>query len=298
MIPRIGKVAGLLLFVFLLSTSPTLAQLEVNLQGLSDANTTSFVGPLNTALSSTMNAAIFRTGDVPKEDFHFMISVAAMAVGFDDEDKVYLPEDPTGFTATTPTEVPTIIGDPSGAAVAGANGLYEMYPGGLDLEGFEIGVPELQIGNVMGTTAKIRYIALELGDSELGDFKYTGFGLQHSISQYFTDFPVDLAAGFFIQSFNIGSDLIKAKTTYMGITASKQYGLFQPYVGIGLDTVKSEIYSKNEDYEDFTVDLDMDKESDMHFTLGAAAKTSAIGLFFEFNTAAATGFALGLQFGN
>ncbi len=298
MIPRFGKVAGLLLFVITMAVGPSLAQLEVNLQGLSDANAQGYVDPLNTALSSTMNSAIFRTGDVPKVGFHFSVSLSAMAVGFGDDDKTYLPEDPTGFTAVEATKVPTLVGDPAGATVGGQNGLSEMYPGGLDLEGFEIAVPELTIGNVMGTTAKIRYIALDLGDSELGEFSYTGFGLQHSISQYFPMSPVDVAAGFFIQSFNIGDDLIKAGATYMGVTASKQFNVLQPYVGLGFDSISTELYSKDETDADNTVDVKLDKETNAHLTLGVAAKTSSFALYFEFNAAAATGFALGLQFGN
>jgi Family of unknown function (DUF6588) len=297
--PRTGWLAGFVLLILLAAATPSWAQLEENLQGLSDDNAQGYLGPLNTALSGTMNSAIFHTGKVHKEGFHFTIGMAAMAVGFDTEDETYLPTDPEGFTSLEETEVPTVVGDPNGQVVAGENSLTQLYPGGLDLSGFEIAVPQLTIGNVMGTCAVIRYIALDLGDSELGEFSYMGYGLQHSISQWLTNPPFDIAAGIFFQSFSIGEDdLIDSSAMTFNVTASKQYNLLRPYVGLGYDSMKTDVYSKDEEDPDNTLDTSLEDETNTHLTLGVAAVTSAVSIYFEFNAAAANGFALGFEFGN
>jgi hypothetical protein len=290
---------GIFLVVLLalsFATHSGYAQLEENLGGLTEDNLDGYLGPLNTALSGTMNSAVFKTGFVPQTGLTFTIGVAAMAVGFDSEDETYLPTDPPGFTSLEETPVPTVVGDPAGKTVEGENNLAQIYPGGFDLSGFEIAVPQLTIGSVYGTRAIIRYIALDVGDADVGDFTYFGFGGQHSISQWFETLPVDLAAGLFFQSFEIG-DVMKAKTTQFNVTASKAFGVVEPYIGLGFDAISTNVEYTDDDNPEFSFDVDLDTESNAHLTLGAMAKVSGVGAFFEFNAAAAAGFALGLEFG-
>jgi hypothetical protein len=149
---------------------------------------------------------------------------------------------------------------------------------------------------VFGTRAIVRYIAFDLGDSEIGDFKYVGLGAQHSISQYFTDLPVDVAAGFLWQSFEVG-DIVEAKATQINVTASKQYRYIQPYVGFAIDTIQTDAKYDDEDPED-SFDVSLDRETDPRFTAGVAASVPYFSVFFEVSSAAATSVALGLSFGN
>ena len=299
MMPRIGWLTGFMLLAMLAIATPSWAQLDENLQGLSDENAQGYLAPLNTALSGTLSSAIFNTGKVHEEGFHFTIGLSAIAVGFDTEDETYVPTDPEGFSSLGETPVPTIVGDPGGQVVDGQNHLAVIYPGGLDLSGFEIAVPQLTIGNVKGTRAIIRYIALDLGNSELGEFSYIGYGLQHSISQWLSDPPVDVAVGIFMQSFKFGEDdLLDASATTLNVTASKQYNLFRPYVGLGFDSMKTDVYSEDTEDPESTLDVSLEDETNAHLTLGVAAVTSAVSIFFEFNAAATTGFAIGFEFGN
>ncbi|MFH1143794.1 MAG: DUF6588 family protein [Candidatus Eisenbacteria bacterium] len=281
----------------LIPVQPVAAQLEENVVGLSDENLEGYLEPLQTGLSSTMNAAVFRTGHVPRQGLTFSIGVAAMAIGYDDEDRGYVPTDPPGFTSEEPTTVPTVVGDPEGAIVMGEGGLSQIYPGGFDMDGFEIAVPQVSLGAVLGTRVIARYIALDLGDSDLGDFSYFGIGGQHSITQWIPSLPVDLAAGVFAQSFKIGEDVVKASALHLNLTASRQYGILQPYAGFGYDSMSLEVKSEDEEDPEFSIDAKLDKESNTHLTLGLMAKLPVISAFFEYNSSAAAGFALGLEFG-
>jgi len=277
------------------------AQLTENLGGLTDENIPGYLAPLNTGLSGTMNAAIFRTGRVPKAGVNISGGIVIMAIGFDDEDKTYVPTDPEGFTSLEPTEVPTVIGDPAGAQVAGEGGLTQQYPGGFDLEGFEIAAPQISIGSVFGTRAVIRYVAFDLGDSDLGQFSYFGVGAQHSISQWIPDLlPVDLAAGFMVQRFEIGDEIVKARTLYVGVTASKQFTYLRPYAGVGIDSIRLDGDYVDDDGQepDLSFDFSLDRQTDPHLTLGVAADAQFVSAFVELNVAAATGVAVGLSFGN
>jgi hypothetical protein len=297
MIPRYGCFAALLGLALLLGAVPGGAQIEDNILGLTDENLESYLAPLNTGLSGTMNSAIFRSGFVPRERFDLAVGLSAMAIGFDSDDETYVPADPPGFTSLEPTEVPTIIGDPDGGSVAGESGLTHLYPGGFDIDGFEIAVPQISLGTVMGTRGVLRYMAADLGDSELGDFSYFGIGAQHSISQYFENFPVDLAAGFFYQGFKIGDEVIDASALHLNLTASRQYGVVQPYLGVGYDSCELSVDAEDEDEPENNISATLEKQNDFHLTLGALARFSFVGVFFEFNAAAGTGFALGLDFG-
>ncbi|MBP6874495.1 MAG: hypothetical protein KBD56_00335 [Candidatus Eisenbacteria bacterium] len=290
--------AALALALIGLFTAPGYAQLEENVLGLTDENLEGYLEPLQTGLSATMNSAIFRTGHVPTEGFHFSIGVTAMAIGYDDVDRTYIPTDPDGFTSLgDPVPVPTIVGDLEGVVVAGEDNLTQIYPGGFDLEVFEIGVPQISIGSLQGTRLLGRFLALDLGDSDLGDFSYIGFGIQHSITQWVPSLPADVAVGAFIQSFEIGDDVIKAKAFHANVTASRQFSVLQPYLGLGYDSLSLDVKSEDEEDPEFSIDAALEQQGDFHLTLGLLAKVPVVAFFFEYNAAAADGFSLGVDFG-
>src|SRR5205085_12029337 len=109
------------------------------------------------------------------------------------------------------------------------------------LSEFALAVPQLSIGSIAGTRAVVRYIALDVGDNEIGNFSLFGIGAQHSISQYVKLLPVDLAVGAFYQQLEIGdNDLVKVSTFAVNATGSKRFGMFEPYAGVGLDNLSME----------------------------------------------------------
>jgi hypothetical protein len=294
--------AAALVCLALASPIPAMAQLTENLGALTDQNVKRYLAPLNTALSGTMNSGIFRTGYVPKTGINVSGGLVLMAIEFGSGDKTFVPVDPEGFTSLTPTEVPTVVGSPDGVAVEGQDNLSQIYPGGFDLEGFEIAAPQISIGSIYGTRAVIRYIAFDVGDSEFGRFSYTGFGAQHSISQWIPEMPFDMAAGFMIQNLEIGDDIVSARATHVGVTASREfYRYLQPYVGFGIDTMRLHAKHEDDDVEDDvddSFDVKLDTQTDPRLTLGLAARAPYVSAFIELSAAAATGVAIGLSFGN
>lgn len=297
MILRVMRTALLSALALLTLSAPAAAQLGDNLGALSGENAEAYLNPLVKGLSGTMNAAIFHTGHVPKQGFHIKLGARLMGVSFDDEDRTYSPKDPPGFTSTSDVDAPTVIGGTQSVSQPGQGGTTLYHPGGFDIGEFAFAAPQLTIGGFAGTQATVRWISIDIGDSDLGKFELFGIGAQHSISQYFGALPVDLAAGVFYQNFKIDDTLIDATTLHFNVTGSKRLGILQPYVGVGYDTIdmKSEY---TEGGTGSTIEVDFDPESNFHLTLGAEAGLAILKLYGEVNFAARTGLAVGLSFGN
>lgn len=277
--------------------SPASAQLEDNLGALTGDNAAGYLNPLVSGLSGTMNAAVFHTGRIPRQGIGIQIGARLMGVSFDDDDRTYTPTDPPGFTGQGQVDAPTVIGDTKSVSQPGQGGTTLYHPGGFDIGEFAFAAPQLTIGSIAGTQATVRWISIDIGDSDLGKFELFGLGAQHSISQYFEGLPFDVAAGAFYQSFKIDDTLVDAKTWHFNVTGSRDYGILQPYVGIGIDTIdmKSEY---TESTSGSTIEVDFDPESNFHLTLGSEASLALVKLYGEVNFAAQTGFAVGLSFGN
>jgi len=282
--------------------APAAADLNDKLGALTGDNAKGYLGPLPKALSATLNSAVFQTGKVPKTGINFTIGVHVMGANFSDDDRTFVPVDPAGFQSDGSTEVPTIIGGSESVAVPGQGGTVLNYPGGLDTKTFTIAAPELTIGSVFGTRAVVRWFAMDLKDSDLGKIELFGFGGQHSISQYFPNLPADVAFGAFYQTFKIGDELLDTKALHVNVTASKAVGApglvkLEPYIGIGYDTFSMDAsYTSTTDPTDH-IAVSMDKQSNVHFTLGAQLTLAVVKLHGEFNVAANTGAAIGLSFG-
>jgi hypothetical protein len=289
---------GLLASLALLALAPPVsAQLEDNLGALTGDNAAGYLNPLVKGLSGTMNAAVFHTGRVPKQGFGIKIGARLMGVSFDDDDRTYTPTDPPGFTGTGPAQAPTVIGDTKSVSQPGQGGTTLYHPGGFDIGEFAFAAPQLTIGSFAGTQATVRWISIDIGDSDLGKFDLFGIGAQHSLSQYFEGLPIDVAAGVFYQNFKIDDTLVDAKTWHYNVTGSRSFGILQPYVGVGFDTIDMKA-EYTESSTGTTIEVDFDPESNFHLTLGSEANLALLKLYGEVNFAARTGLAVGLSFGN
>ncbi len=219
-----------------------------------------------------------------------------MIADFDSDSKSYTPVPVDGFSDV---DAPTVIGDVGGAESTGPGNAIIAYPGGFDIEKFGMAAPQVSIGSIMGTRAIIRYISIDLGDADLGDFELFGLGAQHSISQYFPGLPVDLAAGVMYQTFKIADETLDAKALAFNVTGSKQFGTIvsiEPYVGVGYDTLKLDVEYENTSLSE-TIQIDFDRQNDMHFALGAGLNFPVLRVHAEYMVAAESGFAGGVSFG-
>lgn len=297
MTPRRTCVAFAVTLALVMVASPGYAQIEANLGGLTAANTEKYLEPFPAAFSAALNTAVFKSGNVPKVGLNWSVGVVAMAVAYDEDMTTYRPSYPSGFSPTDPNsvQVPTVTGSEQAVAVDGQGGTQLYFPGGFDVENFAFAAPQLTIGSFMGTRAVIRYIALDLGDVEIGDIELIGFGAQHSISQYFVALPVDIAAGFFYQSFELGS-ILNSNALHLNVTGSRSFGIAEPYMGLGFDSYSMDVSYRNE-VDDTDIKVEFDGESNLHFTLGVGVSLAIARLNAEFNQGATTGLAVGVGIG-
>jgi hypothetical protein len=298
MIRRNAWPAALALLAIAVSAPVARAQLSDNLGALVGENAKRYLGPLPKAMSGTLNAAVFQTGDVPKHTVNVSLGVRMMAVGFDDKDRTYSPVTPSQITPTQSVQAPTVIGSPLAVyQVDQTSGARIDYPGGFDISKFAIAVPQLSIGSLFGTRAIVGWMSLDLGDADLGRFTYYGFGGQHSVSQYLPGLPVDVAAGIFYQQFKIGSGLVDTRAWVANVTASKRFRMLEPYVGVGYDSFDMKASYKSTTTPGDEINVDFDPVTNAHFTAGVQALLAFTRLQAEVNVAAETGVAVGLSFG-
>jgi hypothetical protein len=292
--------APLLLAVFstMVAAVPAFAQLQDNLGSISGENAKGYLSPLSAALSGTMNAAVFQTGNVPRMTPSFQIGLRVMGVTLADDERTYSPTAPPGFTPTETVQAPTVVGNTQSVSQAGQGGTQLVHPGGFDIGEFAFAAPQISVGGFYGTRLVARWISIDVGDSDFGKFSLFGIGGQHSISQYFPGMPVDVAAGVFYQSFSIDDDLVETSALQFNVTASKQFGFFQPYLGVGYDNFKMDAKYESTISPNTNIAVDFDAESNAHLTLGLQAGFPIVKLYAEGNIAAANGVAVGLSLGN
>ncbi len=247
----------------LLVASPLSAQIENHLSAYTGENATGYLNPLVSAMGTTINGGVYRSGYIPKSGLNIAIELPFVGLYFTDEDKTFMGTTEAGFSPET--------------------------------------APQLRVGSVLGTEAMVRFIAFRIGDSELGDVMLAGFGVRHSISQYMGPVPVvDLAASFFWQDFKLGEnsngdDLSETKTYSLGLQASRKFGtIFTPFAGVYYNTYKTDIkYESEATGVSEPIELSFDDEY-VQFTIGLELNLWILNVFGEYNVADRSSFAAGL----
>ncbi|MCX6137345.1 MAG: hypothetical protein NTV54_07625 [Ignavibacteriales bacterium] len=163
--------------------------------------------------------------------------------------------------------------------------------------------PQLSIGTIFGTQATFRYLPEVEVNSDIGKFKYFGFGIQHNPGIWFPNpLPVDLSASFFTQKLSVGT-LFETKTTAFGVNVSKRFGPgalnITPYAGFMLESSQMT----------FTYDLNtlpgtppqhiefaLDGENKSRLTLGLSLKILFLNVNADYNIGKYNSFTGGLMF--
>lgn len=275
-------------------------QIEANLSTYTGKNAEGYLDPLHQALGAGLNTGMFRSAQIPAGRFQFNAEVKLMSVKFGAAERTFRAETEDGFYPATGVEAPTVVGSTGATAVAGQNNTVAIFPGGFDLSSLTLAVPQVTIGGLRGTQAIVRYLAFKTGDAEIGDFSLFGIGARHSISQYWEDAPVDLAAGLLYQDLGLGDKLIDTSALTVGVQASRRfYTVLEPYAGISLDRFRMSVDYKYEDTSPPTrLKLDYDPTSNMRFTAGLGLNLSLLHVQGEVNFADQTSLLVGLSVGN
>ncbi len=301
------RVMFLALLVILMA-SVAGAGLEDQVAVYSEDNAEGYLGPLVEAIGTNLNNGLFQSSLIPLEGFNASFELRAMAVWFSDDDRTFKARTEGGFNPPSSADASTVVGPGAAVTVTGEGGTTFMFPGGFSLNSFALSVPQIRFGSYRGTEGIFRYIAADLGDSELGDLSLVGFGLRHNISQYFgPDFPLSMAGGFLWQRFRAGKneeggDMFKSTAWTIGLQAGKVYGehsaTIEPYAGLSVDSYAMDVAFGGESGEASSlVDLSFDPTHSLRFTLGVLARFAIAQAHAEYSVGSRNSLAFGLAFG-
>lgn len=179
-----------------------------------------------------------------------------------------------------------------------------------------LAAPQLSVGTVFGTRATIRYIpTINLSsipgaslflDEDFGKISYFGFGLQHNPSVLLQiPLPVDVAVAFYTQTFKIGEDFLKAKTTAWGLNASKQLGIgpinITPYAGFMLEKSTMDITYQYvieglSTPQEIDIDLHFEGENKSRLTLGLSLRLLLFNINADYNIGKYKSYTVGVMF--
>lgn len=135
-------------------------------------------------------------------------------------------------------------------AISGLPGNLNLPPGS-NITTIMAAIPQLEVGSLYGTELLIRFIPPVKLDTTIGDFSFWGIGVKHSISQYFDDPYLDVAAQIVYQgtsltnTVGVTSAKLKASASIWNVNvhASKRFNWFTAFTGLSVDNV-----SINADY--------------------------------------------------
>jgi Family of unknown function (DUF6588) len=230
-----------------------------------------------------------------------------MGVFFEDADKTFTATTEPGFLPVMEVDkAPTVVGPGQAVTVTGQGGTQFSCPGGLSLNSFGLVVPQLRVSSFMGTEGILRWVAYDNSDSDLGRISLFGIGGRHSISQYMGETPpLDLAVGIMYQTFKLGEnsdggDFTSTTAFSAQVQASKRmpvgFMTFEPYTALALETLSVDVVYEDENGD--PVDVTVDGDNDIRFTVGAGFNFVAGQVFADYSFAATNNFSFGIALGN
>ena len=286
----------LMMSIFLLQTLSFSQDIEDFVSKYTSENGKSYLQPLADAFGANMNSGFFHSARIEQNGFQLYVGLVTMVAPIADDQKVFTAQTEGLFYPQTTAEVPTIFGDNETVKVEGTGGTVYVFPGGFDMNAFPIAVPQISIGAIMGTEAMLRFIDIQI-DENLGKLNLIGFGVRHSISQYFPDLPVDVAVGFYKQNFKLG-DIIDASSFSIGAQASYTRGMVTFYGGLASESSTLDIsYTYEADEDAGEISFKLEGQNSIRLTAGVAAKLGPLVLHTDFNLAAQKVVVVGLGFG-
>lgn len=268
---------------------------ETVLRQLDQNQVTGYLQPLADLTGANYNTGWYQTAHIPATGFNLDFRIVAMGGSVGDDQKEFDLPLPAGFTDPT-MKSPTIFGNKEGATYTDPNtGLGYSSPGGvLNTSLFPAAAPQLRIGSLYGTEAIVRLIIFP----ELGSFPRStlfGIGVRHSISQYFPDLPLDVAAGGIYQTGGIG-DIVDISTFALGAQASKDLGVVTLFGGIQYETATMDVaYTTSQ--SGTPVDVSIDGARAFCFTAGADFHLGPIRVHADVNLGSVVNFTGSFGFG-
>ncbi len=284
----------LLLFI-LVFTFQTSAQIEDRFSYLLDQDLKNFARPLATSLGVGFNSAGYNDAKISKL-FGFSFGFRGMVAFIPDEQLTFKPEGlPEFYTADQ--ETATIYGG-SGSSYAGPAG-YLSYPSGINQDMVPLVYPQMAF-SMFGTELMVRFLPeIPVGDEKL---KLLGFGVSHSVSQYFPLLPVNIAVQFMYNSLSV-TNIIEVTNTAFNAHVSKTFGVFIAYGGLQFENTSVDFEytyqdpnGTNPELDDTKVKLNLEGDNKVRLTVGGALRLAFFVLNADYSLGSQNVLSGGLSF--
>ena len=297
-----------LVLVALIALSAIKGQsLEDYLSKYTQENGKQYLQPFADAFSADFNSGLFHNARIHKMGFQLYIGVVGQVAMIPSSAKTFQAYTESSlFDPEGPYSVPTVFGSTEGKVVPidATGGLLEYtFPGGFDLDYVPLAMPQITIGSVFGTDFTARFVSLDIED--MGKINVFGWGLRHSIDQYFSVLPLDLSVGYYNQSFKVG-EYMDASANGVNLQASYSIPVLTFYGGLGYENSKVHVEYTYEgpDIQETTsisegdkVAFDLKGANSVRFTVGLTLNLGPVKLHGDYNLAKQNTFAVGLGIG-
>ena len=271
-----------------------------------------YVSPLITALGINQNSGLYHTANIPKSKLTISFGLKVMAATIDDEDKTFSrtqrvrirdfidnPLIPTTAEADAVFSGPTVFGseDDLGSvnfSYGGTDYSVDGITGLADVDYMPLATPEASVGGLFGLKATVRWLPdVDIGD--YGKIKFLGYGLQYNFNSLLPLLPVDVMAGYFTQSLDVG-DIMETEASSMYVAVSKSLPLLTVYGGYAIEDSSVDVSYDSDEFGEVAFSMDGAQESrvtvgatlsfllklNVEASFGDTADTYGAGLLFGF----------------
>lgn len=252
---------------------------EENLSTLQSQNGTYYLQPLADAFGADLNSGFSYKADIPKVGLHVRVGIKLMGALISETQKTFtsVEEVIQDETIQGNQELPTVFGSESPVPVQSVD---TDLSGIWDTNFVPLIVPQVTVGSFLGTEVTLRYFNYTI-DESIGNIKLLGFGGRHSLSQYIPLCPIDIALGFFTQTFKV-EDYLDASAMTVGLQVSKGFSIVHIYGGLAYETASLDITYTPEG-ENSQVLLDLNASNSTRMTLGIALDLSLVDVNVDYN---------------
>ena len=292
-------------FAFLCSGWMPGQDLEDYLSKYTQENGQKYLQPFADAFAADFNSGLFRQALIKKNGFQLYIGLVGQVAVIPDKQKHFQAYTESSlFPPEGPYQVPTVFGpkDPVIVPVEASGGLLDYaFPAGFNVDYMPLATPQITLGAFIGTDLTVRFLTVDLED--MGDLKLFGWGLRHSLNQYLVFLPVDVAFGFYRQSFDIG-DYMEAHTSLVSLQGSYSIPVITFYGGLGIENSSIDVqYTYSGDGNlpgsqmEETIKFNMEGANRLRFTIGLTLDLGPLKINGDYNLASQSTFSAGVGIG-
>jgi len=292
--------SGAILSMMTLFVPAAMAQnpFEDAVKELNSDNVKGYLQPWVTTFGADLNSGFYHSADISDLGLTIRVDFIGMGTFVGDNQKKYKTKNPFDGTEV---ETASIFGE--AGAVVSPDSLVKYYfqNGQVKTSFIPFAVPQLTIGDLYGTQGIFRFIQLPEMNN-VPKVSLIGFGARHSISRYLPSVPLDISAGIYFQSLEIGG-LFEASTFAFGAQVSKTFAVLTLYGGLQYESISMDI---SYNYQgaipgyipvDPKISLNVTGESQIRATAGFNLNLLALNIFADINVGSAVAASGGIGFG-